>query len=175
MSERARILIVDDERSMREFLEILFRREGYDVETASEVDAALVALGSLYPRTGLTALNSTAIFHALLRPLDAPLPVWGDVDPDGLRGVVEEIDALIEGTPGDDELPRQVRQAARLARHGAWRLARRSGLPCPDTRALHRDLSDAIAEQGATWSASSRPGGLEDSLARLRRALEDYA
>ncbi len=46
MSERARILIVDDERSMREFLEILFRREGYDVETASEVDAALVALAA---------------------------------------------------------------------------------------------------------------------------------
>jgi two-component system response regulator PilR (NtrC family) len=46
MSECARILVVDDERSMREFLEILFRREGYDVETASNVDAALVALGA---------------------------------------------------------------------------------------------------------------------------------
>ena len=32
MSASARILVVDDERSMREFLEIFFRREGYDVD-----------------------------------------------------------------------------------------------------------------------------------------------
>ena len=44
MSERSRILVVDDERSMREFLEIFFRREGYEVTTADSVEAALVAL-----------------------------------------------------------------------------------------------------------------------------------
>ena len=36
----ARILVVDDERSLREFLEIFFRREGYDVRTAASVDEA---------------------------------------------------------------------------------------------------------------------------------------
>jgi DNA-binding response OmpR family regulator len=30
-SAHARILVVDDERSMQEFLEIFLRREGYDV------------------------------------------------------------------------------------------------------------------------------------------------
>jgi two-component system response regulator PilR (NtrC family) len=44
VSSRARILVVDDERSMREFLEILLRKEGYDVTTAGDVDAAFVAL-----------------------------------------------------------------------------------------------------------------------------------
>jgi two-component system, NtrC family, response regulator PilR len=39
----ARILIVDDERSMREMLEILLRREGYDV-TAAENGTAAIAL-----------------------------------------------------------------------------------------------------------------------------------
>ena len=34
MSGKARILVVDDEQSMREFLEIFFRGEGYDVVTA---------------------------------------------------------------------------------------------------------------------------------------------
>jgi two-component system response regulator PilR (NtrC family) len=38
--------VVDDERSMREFLEILLRKEGYDVTTAGDVDGALVALDS---------------------------------------------------------------------------------------------------------------------------------
>jgi two-component system, NtrC family, response regulator PilR len=39
----ARILIVDDERSMREMLEILLRREGYDV-TAADGGTAAIAL-----------------------------------------------------------------------------------------------------------------------------------
>jgi two-component system response regulator PilR (NtrC family) len=46
VSERSRILVVDDERSMREFLEIFFRREGYDVTTCDSVDEALLAVES---------------------------------------------------------------------------------------------------------------------------------
>ena len=41
MSAPPRILIVDDERSMQEFLEIFFRGEGYDVEVAGEVASAI--------------------------------------------------------------------------------------------------------------------------------------
>ncbi len=44
MSDKARILVVDDEQSMREFLEIFFRREGFDVVTTGDVDSALVAV-----------------------------------------------------------------------------------------------------------------------------------
>jgi len=40
----ARILVVDDERSMQEFLEIFLRREGYDVVTAGDVDTAVAHL-----------------------------------------------------------------------------------------------------------------------------------
>lgn len=43
---KARILVVDDEQSMREFLEIFLRREGYDVQTASDVDTAIMYLES---------------------------------------------------------------------------------------------------------------------------------
>jgi len=46
MSGSARILVVDDERSMREFLEILLRKEGYEVATVGDVDGALLALES---------------------------------------------------------------------------------------------------------------------------------
>jgi two-component system response regulator PilR (NtrC family) len=42
----ARILVVDDEQSMQEFLEILLRKEGYEVALAGSVDGALVALES---------------------------------------------------------------------------------------------------------------------------------
>jgi two-component system response regulator PilR (NtrC family) len=44
VSSRARILVVDDEPSMREFLEIFFRREGFDAATAVHGDAALAAI-----------------------------------------------------------------------------------------------------------------------------------
>jgi two-component system response regulator PilR (NtrC family) len=40
----ARILVVDDEQSMREFLEIFLRREGYEVVTAGDVDTAVAHL-----------------------------------------------------------------------------------------------------------------------------------
>lgn len=135
---------------------------------------ALLTLGSLYPKTGLTALNATAIFQALLRPQHEPLLAWGEVNADGLQAVSDEISAVIEATPGDGRLQRELRQAARLARHGAWRLARRHHLPCPGPAALHADLSEAIREQAVVWAARSRPGGLDDSLARLRVALDDY-
>jgi two-component system response regulator PilR (NtrC family) len=40
MTAKARILVVDDERSMQEFLEIFFRREGYQVVTAGDLESA---------------------------------------------------------------------------------------------------------------------------------------
>jgi two-component system response regulator PilR (NtrC family) len=46
LSDTVRVLVVDDERSMQEFLEIFFRREGHEVVTAGDVDSALLALES---------------------------------------------------------------------------------------------------------------------------------
>ena len=44
MRDTARILVVDDERSMREFLEIFFRREGFEVVTATGAQEAAACL-----------------------------------------------------------------------------------------------------------------------------------
>ena len=41
----ASILIVDDERSMREFLEILLRKQGHEVASAADVESALARVG----------------------------------------------------------------------------------------------------------------------------------
>ena len=40
MDEYNRILIVDDERSLREFLEIFLRKKGYEVSVAEGGEAA---------------------------------------------------------------------------------------------------------------------------------------
>jgi two-component system response regulator PilR (NtrC family) len=42
MTAKGRVLVVDDEHSMREFLEIFFRSEGYDVTTAADLQSALL-------------------------------------------------------------------------------------------------------------------------------------
>jgi two-component system response regulator PilR (NtrC family) len=44
VTPKARVLVVDDERSMQEFLEIFLRSEGYDVATAGDVDTARMQL-----------------------------------------------------------------------------------------------------------------------------------
>jgi len=44
MSGSPRVLVVDDERSMQEFLEIFFRSEGYEVVTAGDVKSARLHL-----------------------------------------------------------------------------------------------------------------------------------
>ncbi len=55
----------------------------------------------------------------------------------------------------------------RLARQGAWRLARRAGVPVPDDSTLAADRAACVDLQRDAWLASSRPGGLEDSLRHL--------
>jgi two-component system response regulator PilR (NtrC family) len=44
VTAKARILVVDDERSMQEFLEIFLRREGYEVVTAGDLETATLHL-----------------------------------------------------------------------------------------------------------------------------------
>ena len=46
MKAPARILVVDDELSMQEFLEIFFRSEGFEAVTAGDVESALLQLES---------------------------------------------------------------------------------------------------------------------------------
>jgi len=46
MTKMARVLVVDDERSMQEFLEIFLRSEGYEVETAGDIQSAKIHLES---------------------------------------------------------------------------------------------------------------------------------
>src|SRR6185369_13282168 len=42
MSKRAKILIVDDERSIRELLEIFFKKEGFVVNSSASAEEALL-------------------------------------------------------------------------------------------------------------------------------------
>jgi hexosaminidase len=148
-------------------------------DAAGALGGALESMGSLDALCGLRAFNASPLHAALLG--DARQRTWGDVDREGLDALlekIEELGATIGGSrprgPGALSTVRELQQALRLARHGAWRLARQTGLRSPATASLHRDLVEAIEEQRACWLASSRPGGLRDSSARLQQTLAEY-
>ena len=52
-----RVLVVDDELSMREFLTILLERDGYVVEVASTAEQALLMMEEAWPELLLTDMN----------------------------------------------------------------------------------------------------------------------
>jgi hypothetical protein len=143
-----------------------------------ELGRALETLGDLYLEPGLPLPNASALHAALLRSgvpgaeslaADALERTLARLD-DGVARIERSRPRVVDGTLAK----RELLQAARLARHGAWRLARAAGLPCPSSAELRRDLGAAIEEQRSCWLARSRPGGLAQSLARLERPLEQY-
>jgi hypothetical protein len=150
-----------------------------------EDDAGLLGrsvetLGGLYAQTGKLGLNGSPLFTELVP--GGLLGSLGTADAEGVRGVIETLDAAIAAlgsarpaTPDGALIVRELQQAARLARHGAFRLARGAGFACPSDTELRRDLAEAIAEQRECWLLRSRPGGLADSVARLEATLRSYA
>ena len=141
--------------------------------------AALDTLGGAYAGTGKVGLNGSPLFTDLLQ--GGLLGSLGTANAAGTQRVIETLGATIEmlgrARPGCRDgavVVRELQQAARLARHGAFRIARAAGLPRPLDDELRRDLGDAIAEQRACWALRARPGGLADSIARLEATLASY-
>jgi hypothetical protein len=107
--------------------------------------------------------------------------VGGRPDPDRLGPLIDEIDGAI-GTiersqpsgPDGDVVRAELATAARLARHGAYRLLRAAGGPAPGPVALRADILEVIESYQRDWLARSRLGGLRDSVAHLHATLATY-
>ncbi len=149
-------------------------------DAAGELGGALEALGGLYAGTGLAAVNASPLQSELLT--EGRLGSLGRADESGVRATLERLAEAAERIAASraacadaDIVRRELAQAIRLARHGAWRIARAAGFECPNDAELRHDLAEAIEGQRACWLERSRPGGLADSLALLERTLEQYA
>jgi hypothetical protein len=136
-------------------------------------------IGAVGDASGERALNASPLAAALLPA--ASVRRFGDADPDALARVVESLEAARERLAAarprcedGDTCVRELAQAIRLARHGAWRLLRELGGRAPSDTDLRRDLAEAIEEQRACWRLRSREGGLADSVARLEATLASY-
>jgi hypothetical protein len=144
---------------------------------SGKLGAAFGRLGRMWRATGQLAFNSSPVFTALVRG-GAPI---GPPDVDMSRAAISDIEDTMteieQSSPGSadgETVKRELTAAARLARHGVWRVLRRTDAGAPDDDALRDDLREAIELQRAAWLERSRPGGLSDSLEHLESVLAQY-
>jgi hypothetical protein len=148
-------------------------------DEAHVLGALCEEIGGLGDATGVRALNASPLFAALLPGVN--VRAFGRAEPAAVEDVVQRIESaraqLADARPRCDDgemVVRELAQALRLARHGAWRLLRETGGRAPSDAELARDLDEAIEEQRACWRLRSREGGLADSVARLEATRATY-
>jgi hypothetical protein len=144
-------------------------------DASGVLGSLLLELGEVYRGTGRRVFNASPLFLALV---PGASPAFGELDPAAARATADRLgEALVRIAHAEPAAAdgaacvRELAQAIRLARQGAWRLLRDAGAEAPDPAALRDDLAAAIDEQRACWRLRSREGGLRDSIARLERAL----
>lgn len=159
---------------------------------ACSVGEAILSLGSIYKMVGPEHINGQVLAYILHATPDnwrerlTGVADWGgsqaDVSPETLRNVIASITANIglldQAHPqmvGGQWSVQRWQQAARLLQHGAKYLLWLQGTADYTAAALRDELDALIAAQRETWLQTSRLGGLEDSVAPLRRLREIYA
>ena len=145
-------------------------------DATSGLGGALDRIGRQWQHTGRSAFNCSPLQVALLP--DQFLAAFGRPDAEAVARVVDELDDALAATESARPTCRdgaavvaEVANATRLARHGAWVLARRIGIAAPDQVSQAVMLADDIDDYRACWLARCRPGGLRDSAEHLQRAL----
>jgi hexosaminidase len=143
-------------------------------DESGALGAAALRAAEVYSVAGTDAFNGSPLFYPLI---GRDLSLGSERRPTGedIRRVLNELDeaaaAAARARPrcADGELiVRELRQAIRLARLGARVLARNHRLAGFDASITAAEIEDARTEQRACWRARSRPGGLDDSLHKLR-------
>lgn len=127
----------------------------------------LAELGDVHLLSGVSSINGTSLFGALDPTRPIPLIGRGDdashaVVQAALESALGRLMSMPEGLHRDSLLA-----TVRLARLGAWRLARRAGAAAPADAAMAVEAARCRELQRRSWLATSRPGGLEDSLRHL--------
>ena len=134
------------------------------------VGSLIDRLGRIGEETGVNALNASPIFGVLC---DTGLPAFGEPDADavaaGLETLAEARQRFSEpiGGPRGRVIAAEMEAACGLAEVGLRRLAAQHSLGVQAPTAT--EVDQAVQAQREAWLLSSRPGGLDDSLAKLIR------
>lgn len=136
---------------------------------------ALERAGRISDALRVPMLNASPLARALLAPdlgAGGPTPEGPALD-DAAREIADCIELLRLAEPAcadGDVVVREVTQALRLAAFAVGLLQAgpvASRIERSAARRLLRELDDLVTEQRACWLLRSRPGGLDDSIARL--------
>jgi hexosaminidase len=136
-------------------------------------------LGNAYQKPEILSPNSSVLFNVYHMTRD-DLRGWA-LPAEALQDTLDYIDQVMAAldraemaVPDADLIKREFASAAQRLRHGAKRalFAREDGLLRADDMAA--DLDAIETEYRDLWLARNRPGGLDDSAQRLRRARALY-
>jgi len=142
-------------------------------------------LGNAYKVVGIEPPNASALFVMLQWPLEQVRLFQENVPPPALHRTLTAIDEAMHplaeariARPDAELIRQEYVLTARLMRHAC-----RRGLLAFETdpaqvialrRALDRDMQEFIHQYRQVWLSRNRPGGLTDSVARLKKAQQDY-
>jgi hypothetical protein len=154
-----------------------------------------LALGNAYKQTGVLINNSSLLFWLYQTPLSELRSAgkrWLDessrqtIDSDSalidhLKATVSYIDAAMRDferaemrRPDAPLIEREYALMARMLTHGAQRGLLQLGQATASNAEMAAELTEIEAEFRALWLERSRPGGLDDSAGRLRKASALY-
>lgn len=153
-------------------------------------------LGNIYQEPGILLPNSSLLFVAYSSVLaeirqyahkaNAPEEIRALLSDDNalrakLEATLAAVDRIMEpmevaqiGSHKVDLLKREFSLAAQMLRHGARRLLFQLESSTITAQEMKEDLAMIIAEYRALWPNRNRPGGLNNSAARLERAGQLY-
>ena len=141
-------------------------------------------LGNIYKSLDVQPHNSSALFWILQWPLEKAKSYQG-LTPAALERTLAAIDHALSGLdkarmerPDAKLIVQEYQNTARLLRHACRRgLLVLEKAPAPAAalrRELGEELPHIIREYRRLWLARNRPGGLKDSVARMRKMRRDY-
>jgi hexosaminidase len=144
---------------------------GFDAGTGRLIDR----LGHVGESLGLTGLNGSPLCSAMAK---GGFPVFGAPDAAGfaivdrlLREAQDVVGESVGGTRGDI-VAAEMSAACRLAHLGLQRLAVEHNIPLDGVAPAapsDAEIESVVDAQRAAWLLSSRPGGLDDSIAKILR------
>ena len=137
--------------------------------------------GNIYQAIQTPLGNSTRLFWSLLGG-EHRRYLWEPVTPQEFDDAESRANAVLArlpqarmGRPDAALVIDEIRNAAAMlihaCRHGRWRMEAEA----MSATQLAEALRDIVAEHRRLWLARNRPGGLNDSCARLEARLEEYA
>ncbi len=152
-------------------------------------------LGNIYQKPGIYIHNGSLFFWAYHYPLNFFQAELNDFQtqrrqlllsaPDlqnRIKSALESVDSVMApmadaqmACPDAGLIMAEFHLTARMLKHGARRLLFMYGDPSVDKPSLDSDLAQILEQYRTQWLARNRPGGLEDSIARLTRLEAEYA